>query len=317
MSTPSPPKSRLVPLRRGRHRTARVSSRWTLLLAIAALFAIATVARGAAGAPDPSAPSVASLLGEWRIVGSVPAPWAEAAPTIAAIEIGARIRVAPERLEGPHPIGCGAARFERFDAPPEGLFEGNLPDPARDAARLGFRAGLVACLRAICANASLDFHLADPWTLLFGLDNRIYTLSRAPGALASADTPEGSAQRLLEQHLAGERGFTGPAWAGKREALSPALAERLDGYLAADWPADEPPAISGDPLTMSQETATRFAVLAADVDGELARVPVRFADGGSDWRVVLELERVGAAWLLADVVDARGERFGDWLAERP
>lgn len=317
MSPPRLLKPRLALRLRGRRRTARVSSRWTLLLAIAALLTIATVARGAAGAPDPSPPSVASLLGEWRIVGSVPAPWAEATPAIAAIEIGARIRVAPERLEGPHPIGCGAARFERFEAPPEGLFEGNLPDPARDAARLGFRAGLVACLRAICANASLDFHLADPWTLLFGLDNRIYTLSRAPGALAAADTAEGSAQRLLEGHFAGQRGFSDAAWAGKRGALAPSLAEALDAYFAVDWPVDEPPPINGDPLTMSQESATRFAVFDAEISDGIARVPVRFADGATDWQVVLELERGRAGWLLTDVVDTRGERFNTWLVERP
>jgi hypothetical protein len=261
--------------------------------------------------------SVASLLGEWRIVGSVPAPWADATPAIAAIAIGARTRLAPDRLQGSHPIGCGAARFERFDAPPEGLFEGNLPDPARDAGRLGFRAGLVACLRALCANASLDFHLADPWTLLFGLDNRIYMLSRAPGALAEAATPEGAAQRLLEQHFAGDTGFSAAAWDGKREALAPSLASRIDAWFAVEWPEDEPPPINGDPLTMSQEPPTRFAVQVAELDGEVAKVPVQFADAKRDWTAWLVMRRGDAGWQLADVVDDRGERFGDWLAERP
>jgi hypothetical protein len=308
----------MAPLRPGRrHRSSRGFSLWTLVLAIAALLAIATVARGADGSKGPVPASLASLLGEWRIVGSVPAPWADATPAIAAIAIGARIRLAPERLEGPQPIGCGAARFERFEAPPEGLFEANLPDPERDAARLGFHAGLVACVRAICANASLDFHLVDPWTMVFGLDNRIYTLSRAPGALAAADTPEGSAQRLLQGHFAGDRGFSDAAWAAKRGALAPLLAEALDAYFAVDWPVDEPAPINGDPLTMSQESATRFAVFDAEINDGIARVPVRFADRATDWQVVLQLERGHAGWLLTDVVDARGERFSTWLVERP
>ena len=318
MFTQHPLQSPSAPLHRGTRRPSlRVRPRRALALALGALLAIATVARGASESPVPVEQSEQSLVGEWRIVGRRPAPWAGVVATNAAIEIGARVRVDPARLDGPGAIGCGAARLERVTAPPEGLFEGNLPDPARDAARLGFRAGPVPGLRVVCANVGLDFHLADPWTLLLGLDDRIYTLSRAPGALAEAGAPEGAAQRLLEQHLAGDTGFSAAAWDGKREALAPSLADRLDAWFAVEWPEDEPPPINGDPLTMSQEPPTRFAVLVAELDGEVARVPVRYADALREWSIVLELRRGGEGWQLADVVDERGERLGDWLDERP
>ena len=66
--------------------------------------------------------------------------------------------------------------------PPRSLFEGNLPDPARDAAALGITDLDVTVLTLYCsdnnADVSLDFPMRDAETILLGLDNVVYTFKR-------------------------------------------------------------------------------------------------------------------------------------------
>lgn len=92
-------------------------------------------------------------------------------------------------MNGPELLGCGQTETTVETLPFAGLFEGGLAgdpkDPAaaydEDKARklaldLGFTAEPVPTLYQGCSEIGL--HLRDATTLLFGLDNRIFTMKR-------------------------------------------------------------------------------------------------------------------------------------------
>ena len=279
-----------------------------------AAFSLLTLLLGGSG----SGLCADDLHGEWRVFRQQVAPWAEpAAAPAAALRIGARVHLGEHTIRGPRPLACSDLKATQLSVPAEGLFQGGLQQPATEAANLGFMPGAVPTLRIDCASGSWDFHAVDAHTLLFALDQRIYSLSRAAGALAAADSPAGRVQSLLEQHFAGDMGFSATAWAPLQPYLGADLRARIDGYAKARWPVDEVPPINGDPLTDSQEYPSRFAVCAGEVNGGSAEVEVRFADAYGHRSVRYLLQQNGGEWQLQDLRFEDGRLFSSLLAERP
>jgi hypothetical protein len=259
--------------------------------------------------------------GLWRITHSVPAPWAAVVDaSVAAVpnHAGQTLVLDETALRGPGPLDCAPARVELLRVSAEGLFEGNLPAPAEEAARaLGIAAFPVDQVRVTCANAAFDFHHVDSQTLLLGLDNRVWTLSCAPGALAAPDAPSGVVQRLLELHYGGAMGFTPATVDAKRRFLTQALVRDTADYFDRPVPPDDVPVLNGDPFTDSQEYPTRFAVSDADVEAGSARVPVRFADAWREYVLEFHLVRGVDGWQVDDVLDREHRSLRAVLAEAP
>lgn len=137
--------------------------------------------------PDANAPvgDIAPFMGVWRTVSSIPAPWAvaadpkpEANPEFETTEV----TLTPTTSSGPGIVNCEQTKYEVVQLGPEGLFEGNLPEPAKMAAGLGFTGDKIATLREGCVSSTgdleLQFSMADPDTIMLGLDNIIYTMKR-------------------------------------------------------------------------------------------------------------------------------------------
>jgi hypothetical protein len=239
----------------------------------------------------------------WRIEDGSIAPWAQPGTRIDPVYRGREVRFQTSRVSAPHPLACEGARYEWTFGGPEGLFEGNLPAPAADAARrLGLGDGPIATLRVGCTNAGFDFHRTSSGDLLLGLDNVVWTLR--PVRIAA--TPTEVVQELLITHFTHDMGFTRDSVAGKRRFLSAALQGDIDRYLAAPQSPDEAPPINGDPFTDSQEYPDRFTLGAALTTARRTLVPVLFADAHVKRRVDYVLRREGTRWVVDDLIDERG-----------
>ena len=265
-----------------------------------------------AGSASRAAPQ--TLGGAWRFTHWLEAPWG-AAP-VGGAELGGQVlRIGPGAMRGPAPLDCTArATVEPTRLPSEALFQGNLPDPAQQSARrLGLSRERMPGLRVSCDAGEFEFHQADADTLVLALDNRVWFLSRAPGTRADASSPAGRVQALLEQHVGGDMHFDLAGAQAKAGFQSDALNRRLAAYMARARVRDEAPAINGDPYTDSQEQPTRFAVAAARVRGQRARVVVRFADGWGERLVTYELVREAGQWRLNDLDFGSGGRLSQLL----
>jgi len=254
----------------------------------------------------------------WRVVRTSDAPWAH--PTShdrAQSLVGRILTFHSDSVDGIDVLNCGHVRYEATRYPVEGLFQGKLPAPAvRSGRALGIAGPTVAGFRLNCDTGVFEFHHVDADTLLLGLDNRVFTLSRAPGALARADAPEGRVQRLLESHFSGDMAFIPAGVEAKRRWLSARLAGRIAGYFARAVPEAEVPDINGDPFTDSQEYPVRFAVGKAVVAGGVAEVPVHFYAAERDRAVVYRLSREHGEWRLDDLRYASGTTLNDLLTGR-
>ena len=145
----------------------RKTKRWWTSLAGITCILVATAAPA----------EVSPGRGTWWVVEGYVAPWADHAVKPYPDWPGREVRFATGRLLGPHPLACDEARHAWWFVEAEGLFEGNLPVPATDAAdELGLRPGPVPTLRVTCPNAGFDFHLTSDGDLLIGLDNVIWRL---------------------------------------------------------------------------------------------------------------------------------------------
>jgi Protein of unknown function (DUF3828) len=232
--------------------------------------------------------------------------------------LGARVQFLPTRVDGAAALRCGNARYTATNVPAGGLFQGNLPAPAsRAAAEIGLRESAIRGISLTCDRGLFEFHVADQTTVLVALDNVIWTLSRAAGALADSVSPAGVVQRLLEQHFASGLAFDSANVLSKSAFLSDSLRVSSLRYLAIPPSPDEAPVIDGDPFTYTQEYPTRFAVGAASVRGTLASVPVRFADAYSQRVLTYRLQRTAGTWRVADVRYADGSMLGMLRDERP
>jgi len=133
------------------------------------------------------------FAGKWEITGAVHAPWEDPAhPMITDDEQrydGKMVTIARDSIAGPDLLGCGKTQITVETLPFAGLFEGGLaadpkdPGGAYDEAKaktlaleLGFTAEPVPTLFQGCSEISL--HLRDASTLMFGLNNRIFTMKK-------------------------------------------------------------------------------------------------------------------------------------------
>jgi hypothetical protein len=247
----------------------------------------------------------------WRIEGGRVAPWAQPGTRIDPVYQGREVRFEVTRVIAPHPLACDGATYEWIFGGPEGLFEGNLPAPAAQAAeRLGLGHGPIATLRVGCSNAGFDFHRSNSGQLLLGLDNVVWTLRPVRPATTAAEM----VQELLVTHFTHDMAFTRESVAHKRKFLSAALQARLTRYLAAPQSPDEAPEIDGDPFTDSQEYPDRFTLGAARTIARRTIVPVHFADASSKQRVDYVLVREGGRWVVDDLVDERRQSLRTRLA---
>lgn len=135
----------------------------------------------------------ADFHGRWTITGSVTAPWVDPAraPVTDTAETytGRIVEISPGRMSGPPLFDCGATGLTVEALPYAGLFEGGLAADPTDAAApydlarakrlaegLGFTGEPVETLSHGCSEVML--HRVSGTTLVFGLDNRIFTLAR-------------------------------------------------------------------------------------------------------------------------------------------
>jgi hypothetical protein len=133
------------------------------------------------------------FAGRWQITGAVVAPWEDPAhPMVTDDEQrydGKVVTIAKDSISGPDLLGCGKTQTTVETLPFDSLFEGGLgtnpkdPSGAYDedkakklALGLGFTAEPVPTLFQGCSELSL--HLLDSRTLLFGLNNRIFTMKK-------------------------------------------------------------------------------------------------------------------------------------------
>lgn len=126
------------------------------------------------------------FFGSWEVIGARIAPWwdgkgEEPAPDPAM----SKFTLAADATSGPELITCATPKYSVNMRPDRGLFEGNLPEPAKDAAALGFKDSSITVLSFSCSennrDVSLDFPMIDDDTITLGLDNVIYTFKRVRG----------------------------------------------------------------------------------------------------------------------------------------
>lgn len=121
------------------------------------------------------------FAGSWIISKSERAPWATTASPAAADAkalAGKSVSFLPRQIDGPKPIGCGKLKYAIKSYAPDMLFQGGLPDPQQQAAALGFKGASIRTLETGCAS-EIDFHMVDTDTVLFALNDRLYTLTRS------------------------------------------------------------------------------------------------------------------------------------------
>lgn len=119
-----------------------------------------------------------TFAGAWTIAEWSVAPWVSDAER-ARIKPNANVLnhsliFTAKHVVGPDLLSCDTPKYETVSSPFEGLFEGGLLKPKTDGPALGFKAP-VKTLRPAC---DFDFHLKDPNTAMFALDNVLYTMKR-------------------------------------------------------------------------------------------------------------------------------------------
>jgi hypothetical protein len=296
---------------------------WTLAAVVIVLVVLPGASAGSqsasrtAGRVAAARTQDADILGRWRFVRAVAAPWTvRGTPGKSDPRgwIGTTIQFHPDRVVGPGVLSCGRADYTPTRGGADALFQGSLPAPAARAAELlGLTDARVAGTSLNCDAGLFEFHRADRNTMLVALDDVIWTLDRSPGAFAPASAPAGVVQRLLERHFAGDMGFDATTVREKRDWLSDGLRTHITRYFAKPRPSDEVPPIDGDPFTDSQEYPTRFSVANGVVRGSHASVTVRFADGHRVRPVVFILRRDRGAWRVDDLRYESGETLDAML----
>jgi len=152
--------------------------------------AAATAALLAGTTPPVRAADFKDFAGTWIIRSSQVAPWKEAKNPLGAREdeqlIGRTVTFAPNAVSGPSPIGCAKPVYKVETVGPDMIFEGQLaeardsakkPDAVAAATALAFADPRhIVTLDAGCTE--LQFHLVQPGTLAFGLNNRVYLMTR-------------------------------------------------------------------------------------------------------------------------------------------
>jgi hypothetical protein len=130
------------------------------------------------------------FAGQWVIAGAAAAPWASD-PKDAADEadaqrlLGKPMAIGKNFFRAPQPLGCARPTYAFRNAAADTLFEGSLnadganrpTDPIVVAHSLGMTGKTAQGMTASCSE--VEFFLIDSDTILFGLNNRIFTAKRA------------------------------------------------------------------------------------------------------------------------------------------
>ncbi len=132
----------------------------------------------------------AFYVGRWKIDSAVVAPWWTDSKKPDEVEmkslVGKTIEITTKAIAGPRQHSCRNPRYEVKDYPADMLFQGSFGemrerdksvDPAKVAAKLGFRGSGWKTLETGCGN-EIDYHFLDPNRAAFGLNNYIYFLQR-------------------------------------------------------------------------------------------------------------------------------------------
>jgi hypothetical protein len=118
--------------------------------------------------------------GPWLIIKAEPAPWADkgaASDAEAKKLLNQPVSILPDRIDGPKPLLCRKLKYKVTSYTPDMLFQGSLTAPDKQAAALGFKDKAIKTLETGC-EAEIDFHMVDAMTVLFGLNDRVYTMTR-------------------------------------------------------------------------------------------------------------------------------------------
>ena len=118
--------------------------------------------------------------GPWLIVKAEPAPWAEkgaASDAEAKALLQKPVSILADKIEGPKPLLCRRLKYKVTSYTPDMLFQGGLTAPDKQAAALGFKGSSIKTLETGC-EAEIDFHMVDEMTVLFALNDRVYTMTR-------------------------------------------------------------------------------------------------------------------------------------------
>lgn len=123
----------------------------------------------------PAAAAPGPFAGTWRIVES-----SDLAGTPATAPLlGAELAFEADRVDGPHPLGCGGAAYHLAFVPPLGLFQGGLaPEEAETVAERLQLLPEAPTLRVDCDSGSFDYHAqpTGPPRLVIMLDEQLLTL---------------------------------------------------------------------------------------------------------------------------------------------
>ncbi len=130
--------------------------------------------------PTPSNP----IFGTWEMTSSVVAPWWDHAGTEPTADPAlAKLIFAPDKSSGSPILTCDKPRYTNDIMPQRALFQGNLPNSAKDAPALGFTSPDVIVVSFSCQSGTgdilVDFPMLDDTTIMLGLDNVLYTFKRA------------------------------------------------------------------------------------------------------------------------------------------
>ena len=136
------------------------------------------------------AADMTAFAGTWVIRSSTVAPWKEPTNPLGTKEqgglVGRTVVFGAKALTGPSPIGCAKPVYKVDTGGPDMIFEGQLAEPRAwqnhaDAAALAAQLGFVDPARIVTLDAGcteLQFHQMKPGTLAFGLNNRVYVMTR-------------------------------------------------------------------------------------------------------------------------------------------
>jgi hypothetical protein len=156
-------------------------------VAFIAALSLAPASASAALAQGPVVPA------RWVIAKAAIAPWADpqqlGGPEEEKRLVGRTVTFGTHSVTGPAPLGCAHATYSFHDDTPDLLFEGGLAEPdrrgkPRDAAALARGLGMTTkTVRTVETGCSeVAFHRIAQGVLVFGLNNRIYTLRPDPTA---------------------------------------------------------------------------------------------------------------------------------------
>jgi hypothetical protein len=130
-------------------------------------------------------------IGTWKIVSAAVAPWQDGRPYESDLSemkslVNRTVVIQAGAIAGPRPVACKGPNYRVKDYPADMLFQGAFgemhrrdksADPAKIAAKLGFRGSQWKTLETGCGN-ELDYHFLDPATADFGLNNYVYTMKK-------------------------------------------------------------------------------------------------------------------------------------------